>query len=62
MFDWAGTTIDYGSFAVESVSGSVIPIASEKLLIATNGAYGNRIIEMGKILVIPHNISRSAEK
>jgi 2-aminoethylphosphonate-pyruvate transaminase len=50
-----------GTFGVESVIGSVIPKDSGKLLIATNGAYGNRIIEMAKILDIPHVTCRSAE-
>lgn len=49
-----------GTFGVESVIGSVIP-DSGKLLIATNGAYGNRIIEIAKVLHIPHVIYRSNE-
>ncbi|MGE5703584.1 MAG: 2-aminoethylphosphonate--pyruvate transaminase, partial [Clostridia bacterium] len=38
-----------GSFAVESVIGTVVP-RNGKLAILTNGAYGNRIVQMAKVL------------
>lgn len=50
-----------GTFTVESVIGSVIPRDSSKLLIATNGAYGNRMIQMANILGIQSVISRTSE-
>lgn len=50
-----------GTFAVESVLGTVISRNSAKLLIATNGAYGNRIIQMANILGIRTVISRTNE-
>ncbi|WP_299089358.1 2-aminoethylphosphonate--pyruvate transaminase [uncultured Metabacillus sp.] len=50
-----------GTFTVESVIGSVIPREYSKLLIATNGAYGNRIIQMAEILGIQTVISRTKE-
>ncbi|MGE5704169.1 MAG: 2-aminoethylphosphonate--pyruvate transaminase [Clostridia bacterium] len=37
-----------GSFSVESVIGSVIP-ADGKLAVVTNGAYGNRIVQMASM-------------
>lgn len=40
-----------GTFSVESVIGSVIP-SNGKLLVITNGAYGDRIAEMAEILGI----------
>jgi 2-aminoethylphosphonate-pyruvate transaminase len=50
-----------GTFTVESVIGSVIPREHSKLLIATNGAYGNRIAQMAGILGIQTVISRTNE-
>jgi 2-aminoethylphosphonate-pyruvate transaminase len=41
-----------GTFAVESVISSVIP-ASGKLLVAINGAYGQRIAKIASVLEIP---------
>jgi len=40
-----------GTFSVESTIGSVVP-QDGKLLIITNGAYGNRIVEIAKVLGI----------
>lgn len=40
-----------GTFSVESVVGSTIP-KSGKLLVLTNGAYGNRIVEIANVLGI----------
>ena len=42
-----------GTFAVESVIGSVIP-RDGKLLVLTNGAYGDRIVKIAKTLNIDH--------
>ncbi|MDR2935273.1 MAG: 2-aminoethylphosphonate--pyruvate transaminase [Candidatus Adiutrix sp.] len=42
-----------GSFAVESVLGSVVPQAG-RLLILTNGAYGQRMVRMAETLKLPH--------
>ena len=41
-----------GTFAVESVIGSVIPRANAKLLVLSNGAYGERIAQIADILGI----------
>lgn len=41
-----------GSFSVESVIGTVVPEGG-KLAVLTNGAYGNRIVQMAKVLKIP---------
>jgi 2-aminoethylphosphonate-pyruvate transaminase len=49
-----------GTFGVESVLGSVIP-ASGRALILTNGAYGDRIVAMAKVLKIDHRVLRTAE-
>lgn len=49
-----------GSFAVESVVGSVIPPAG-KLLIISNGAYGERLIKIAKTLQIDTVILRYSE-
>lgn len=40
-----------GTFSVESVIGSTIP-KDGKLLVLTNGAYGNRIVEIARVLGI----------
>jgi len=42
-----------GSFAVESVLGSVVPPGG-RLLILSNGAYGQRMVRMAEILKLPH--------
>jgi 2-aminoethylphosphonate-pyruvate transaminase len=42
-----------GSFAVESVLGSVVPQAG-RLLILSNGAYGRRMVRMAETLKLPH--------
>src|SRR5688572_17496980 len=49
-----------GTFGVESVLASVIP-PSGKLLALTNGAYGERIIQIGARHRIPHDILRFPE-
>ncbi|MDR0139368.1 2-aminoethylphosphonate--pyruvate transaminase [Metabacillus idriensis] len=51
-----------GTFSVESVISSVIPKENGKLLVACNGAYGERIAEMAVILGIPTIIYRSDEQ
>ncbi|MFM1653599.1 2-aminoethylphosphonate--pyruvate transaminase [Brevibacillus sp. B_LB10_24] len=40
-----------GSFSVESVIGTVVP-PDGKLVVLTNGAYGNRIVQMARVLQI----------
>jgi 2-aminoethylphosphonate-pyruvate transaminase len=42
-----------GSFAVEATLGSAVP-PTGKLLILTNGAYGQRMVRMAEILKLPH--------
>ena len=42
-----------GTFAVESVIGSVIPKDNAKLLVMSNGAYGERIARIADTLAIP---------
>ncbi|MGG4489664.1 2-aminoethylphosphonate--pyruvate transaminase [Metabacillus idriensis] len=51
-----------GTFSVESVITSVIPKENGKLLVACNGAYGERIADMAVILGIPVIIYRSDEQ
>ncbi|UOQ94869.1 2-aminoethylphosphonate--pyruvate transaminase [Halobacillus shinanisalinarum] len=41
-----------GSFTVESVLGTVMPKTGGKLLVCTNGAYGDRIVKMCEVLGI----------
>jgi len=43
-----------GSFAVEACLGTVLP-KDGKLLIITNGAYGDRMVEMAQVLNIDHS-------
>jgi 2-aminoethylphosphonate-pyruvate transaminase len=42
-----------GSFAVESVLGGVVPQAG-RLLILSNGAYGQRMVRMAEVLKLPY--------
>src|SRR5688572_13634410 len=49
-----------GTYGVESVLSSVIP-ASGKLLVLTNGAYGERIIQIAARHCIQHEILRRPE-
>jgi 2-aminoethylphosphonate-pyruvate transaminase len=49
-----------GTFAVESVIGSVLPPAG-KLLVMANGAYGRRIAQIAKVLGIPQAVHDSGE-
>ena len=49
-----------GTFAVESVIGSVIP-AGGRLLVLTNGAYGERMVEIADVLRISHIRQDSGE-
>jgi len=44
-----------GSFSVEACLGTVVP-RTGKLLIITNGAYGNRMVEMAEVLGINHSV------
>ena len=50
-----------GTFSVESVIGTVIP-EDGKLLVLTNGAYGNRIVEIANKLKIEKAVLDSGEK
>lgn len=43
-----------GSFGVEAAIGTAIPKKDATLLIAANGAYGERMIEVADYLAIPH--------
>ena len=49
-----------GTFAVESVIGSAIP-PDGRLLVLTNGAYGERIVRMAEVLGIPNRKQDSTE-
>lgn len=49
-----------GTFSVESVIGSVIP-KDGKLLVITNGAYGDRIVQMANVLGIENIQQDSGE-
>jgi len=49
-----------GTFGVESVISSVVP-SSGKLLVAVNGAYGERIVQMAARHRIPVEVLRTAE-
>jgi 2-aminoethylphosphonate-pyruvate transaminase len=42
-----------GTFGVESVLGSAVPRAGGKLLVAANGAYGERMVAIARVLGIP---------
>ena len=50
-----------GTFAVESVIGSVIPRENAKLLVMSNGAYGERIARIAGVLGIPFTEERYEE-
>lgn len=43
-----------GSFGVEAAIGTAVPKKDAALLIAANGAYGERMIEIADYLAIPH--------
>lgn len=49
-----------GTFGIEAVLGSVIP-PDGKLLVAVNGAYGRRMVQMAQVLRIPVTVVESAE-
>lgn len=49
-----------GTFSVESVIGGVIP-KNGRLLVLTNGAYGDRIVQMAQVLGIDHIRQDSGE-
>ena len=71
LLDMAHTSVDdgfecvivqgSGTFAVESVVSSVVPRAGAKLLVLSNGAYGDRIAQMCDVHNIDHTVLRSAE-
>jgi len=50
-----------GTFAVESVIGSVIPRVNAKLLVMSNGAYGDRIARIAGVLGVPFAEERCEE-
>ena len=45
-----------GSFSVEATLGTAIAQDKNKLLILTNGAYGDRIVKMAKVLKLNHTV------
>lgn len=45
-----------GTFAVESVIGSIMPREHGKLLVLANGAYGERLAKITSTLQIPHHL------
>ena len=49
-----------GTFAIESMIGSVIPPAG-KLLVLVNGAYGRRMVQMAQVLRIPVAVVETPE-
>lgn len=49
-----------GTFGVESVLSSAVP-ANGRLLVAINGAYGERIAQIAKRLGLAHDVIRTAE-
>lgn len=49
-----------GTYGIESVLGSVIP-ADGKLLVLTNGAYGERMARIAGVLKIDHRVLRCEE-
>lgn len=49
-----------GTFGVESVISSVVP-ANSKLVVAVNGAYGERLVQMAARYDIPVEVLRTAE-
>ena len=51
-----------GTFAVESVIGSVVPRDNGKLLILSNGAYGDRMKSMCEIMNIDHDFIRYSDR
>jgi 2-aminoethylphosphonate-pyruvate transaminase len=51
-----------GSFSVEATVGTVVPRTGAKLLVAVNGAYGQRISEMSDILGIETTIVSADER
>ncbi|WP_066390795.1 2-aminoethylphosphonate--pyruvate transaminase [Neobacillus mesonae] len=51
-----------GTFVVESVIGTVMPKESGKLLIAANGAYGKRMIQIANVLNIDTVVSITNEQ
>lgn len=44
-----------GTFAVEAVLGSAVP-EDGKVLIVANGAYGQRMVQIAKVLNMPHEV------
>lgn len=50
-----------GTFGVESVLGSCIDRQHHCVLILSNGMYGKRMIEMAKVLQLPHEVYEVAE-
>ncbi|GAX03077.1 2-aminoethylphosphonate-pyruvate aminotransferase [Secundilactobacillus pentosiphilus] len=50
-----------GSFGVEAMLGTAIPKQNATLLIAANGAYGERMIEIADYLAIPHVVLQVPE-
>ena len=51
-----------GSFGVESVIGTALPKKNGKLLVLSNGAYGNRMGEIASVLGIDYIIEKFGDK
>lgn len=49
-----------GTFAVESMLGTVVP-PEGKLLVLANGAYGDRLVRIAQYLKLPHQVLDSGE-
>src|SRR6185436_11986065 len=49
-----------GTFGVEAVLATVIP-PTGKLLVLSNGAYGERVLQMAQYLKMPHSVLRTPE-
>ncbi len=50
-----------GTFSVESAIGTMMPKQNGKLLVLTNGAYGERIVKIAEYLNIPFSVLDSGE-
>ncbi|WP_169089382.1 2-aminoethylphosphonate--pyruvate transaminase [Paenibacillus sp. PL91] len=51
-----------GTFSVEATIGTALPKTGGKLAIAVNGAYGERIVQIAKVLGIPVTVVRFDER
>lgn len=51
-----------GTFSVEATIGTALPKEGGKLAVAVNGAYGERIVQIAKVLGIPVTVIRFDER